>query len=100
MTDKHGTIYAYRQGCRCEECRQANWEKTRKWRQKAAAGETPERAHGTINGYKVYGCRCELCRGAKLTNDRQQREKRRRVARLALAGLPADWEGDDLVIGH
>jgi hypothetical protein len=90
----HGTIYAYRKGCRCELCKAANWRAQKAWREKAYTQPIPESAHGTVNGYKIYGCRCDRCKTANSDNRRRRRERNARMRKLIAAGLPADWEGD------
>lgn len=61
----HGTTYRYSHfGCRCDECREANTEVGRRFRERRLATDTPDRLHGTVNAYRNYGCRCEPCREA------------------------------------
>lgn len=65
---EHGTLYRYRKGCHCEECRAANAAAKR---QRYARGPN---VHGTASAYQNYGCRCPECKRAA----RQARRERRR----------------------
>ena len=69
---KHGTVYRYQQGCKCNLCRQASRDQRARMRSKA---EPP--THG-LSGYTNYGCMCDVCRAAGSQNNRDQAEKRRR----------------------
>lgn len=93
-TPTHGTIYAYRKGCRCDPCVQENYRRNARWRVRASGQPIPESAHGTANGYKVYGCRCDRCKQARKDDAAVATEKRRRLRELVDAGLPLDWEGE------
>ena len=55
---KHGQ-YGYNTGCRCDICRDAKREVSRKRRERLQGTEPPE--HGTSQSYSVYGCRCDVC---------------------------------------
>lgn len=90
----HGTVYAYRTGCRCADCTTANYRAQKRWRTSAAGKPVPDGVHGTINGYKVYGCRCEACKKAQADGIARTRARQARMRALVAAGLPADWEGD------
>lgn len=96
MTDTftHGTIYAYRKGCRCGKCKTANYRANKRWRDRQANQPVPEHVHGSLNGYKVYGCRCDPCKARKKRADQEARDRRVRVAKLAAAGLPRDRKGE------
>jgi len=62
-SDQHGTLTGYSYGCRCDPCRDAKSDYTRRWQeQKRASDRVP---HGTCNGFDNYGCRCGPCSEAK-----------------------------------
>ncbi len=65
-------VRAYREGCRCDECREANTVLMRQYRQSKGLPGKPRRksAHGNRSKY-VAGCRCEKCSKA---NREYQRE--------------------------
>lgn len=71
---EHGTRSRYNQGCRCDGCRQANNDYTRRWSRarhgwKAQKyGKTP--THGTIYCYN-NGCRRPECRAAHAVRHRE-----------------------------
>ena len=59
-----GTVQRYRQGCRCQPCKDANAVAKResKHRQRALHGRPPGTVtHGTTYAYDVFRCRCEDC---------------------------------------
>lgn len=91
---RHGTIYAYRKGCRCDACVKANYRGQARWRAKAFSNPIPPKVHGTVNGYKIYGCRCPKCRRARAQEQARATERRQRMRALIAAGLPRDWKGD------
>lgn len=64
----HGTLTAYRNGCRCIPCREVHAERARGRR---ARKQPP--VHGTISAYGNHGCRCDSCRAAGSESNRQQR---------------------------
>lgn len=55
----HGTLRAYKGGCRCYECREAKAANERRYRERR---QPP--SHGTASGYLNHGCRCDACRDA------------------------------------
>ena len=57
---EHGTLSRYAKGCRCDDCKGANRERTRAWRRAHATVDTQAIPHGA-SGYTNYGCRCETC---------------------------------------
>ena len=58
---KHGEVYAYSKGCRCEPCI-AGWKEYQiAWR--AARLAAPDCPHGNRVTY-LAGCRCDKCRAA------------------------------------
>lgn len=70
---EHG-LQAYRRGCKCELCREAN----RKHR-RTHFGKEP-RQHGTASAYMNYGCRCEDCkRAGSEQNERQAAARKIRM---------------------
>jgi hypothetical protein len=67
----HGTRHAYTNGkCRCDQCKTANAEYHREFRQKRRGVEPPE--HGTISAYTNYGCRCDRCKEAHRSRPRKK----------------------------
>lgn len=64
----HGTMARYGRGCKCEECRKANADKT-----KRLIGSRPTR-HGTRTAYFTRGCRCDQCRDAAVKFNRDTRQ--------------------------
>lgn len=56
---QHGTRKRYQKGCRCDACRAAEVEYTRRYRQ-ARDTTAVDFPHGTHTGY-ACGCRCERC---------------------------------------
>ncbi len=70
---RHGTTTAYRQGCRCDQCKQAQSEAFKKWKQNRVID--PDRIpHGTTNGYGHYRCRCDDCLTASRDSNRAYRQ--------------------------
>jgi len=67
----HGTERAYRAGCRCLVCKQANREAGRARQKKrhalTAAGLMPSTVKHGLSAYYAWGCRCDVCcaQGAK-----------------------------------
>lgn len=59
---KHGTTWAYQNGCRCADCRKAKSDYARARKESLRAVEPPY--HG-YTGYLEYGCRCATCKDAK-----------------------------------
>lgn len=78
---KHGTLYQYGRGCRCDECRMRQSEYKRQWR--AETGQTKSIRNpykkavcGTVSMYKYHGCRCSECRAANAAANRKFRNGR------------------------
>lgn len=65
--NNHGSYSRYKQGCRCDDCRNANCirqaEANHRRHQRLIAGEVFP-PHGCWSTYCNYGCRCEQCRAA------------------------------------
>lgn len=66
---QHGNPATYRSteyACRCDACREANTELSRKERAARRKRGLPEGdpRHGTLTGYTNWGCNCDLCRAA------------------------------------
>lgn len=86
---RHGTTTMYHRGCRCDECRAAQSDAGKRFRERKAEWPvaTP---HGTRNGYCNYGCRCDDCKAAQSEYKRiEYREKlafRETLARLREGG--------------
>jgi hypothetical protein len=62
--EKHGGGYAYDQGCRCDECVQAQNQHHRELRALRAQRrpeDNPDLQHGTISTYNNHRCRCPAC---------------------------------------
>ncbi len=55
----HGTYTAYKRGCRCEECRIANRDYNRIYKENKPR-LPPE--HGSANMYQYHKCRCDTCK--------------------------------------
>lgn len=53
---------AYKRGCRCDGCTEAEAEAMKQYR--AAARALGPAQHGSAKGYTYYGCRCDDCRTA------------------------------------
>lgn len=74
----HGTTSRYNnQGCRCDECREANRVYGLAYARKRGAVPEAEyresvKRHG-ITAYRRRGCRCEVCRAALAAQKRRQR---------------------------
>lgn len=67
----HGTTYRYKQGCRCDECREAIRENRRKMRARGP------KVHGRESSYTNYGCRCEACSTAARMERNLRKEKKK-----------------------
>lgn len=77
----HGTHASYARGCRCDDCKTANREYFREWKQKRRAHGVPAEHHGTPYGYQL-GCRkrseCPAdtsCTDAMLAEERRRRRE-------------------------
>lgn len=79
---EHGTLSRYVKGCRCEQCTEANRERTRARRAAHAGTPAEEFRHGAT-GYTDYGCRCETCKDGHRVSCRES--QLRRAAREASA---------------
>lgn len=62
-SQKHGSQYRYRAGCRCRTCRSANTERCaeQRERRKADPSAADRAGHGKASTYKNYLCRCRPC---------------------------------------
>ena len=58
-----GTVAAYRRGCRCRPCVDANSRQAMSCQAAMRERGLPpgDPRHGTLNGYANWGCRCEAC---------------------------------------
>lgn len=75
---------AYNRGCRCEECVQANRQRTitykernRIWLDADGVSQRPGLLHGTITAYGAFSCRCVPCRGAQAKANRDYKLARK-----------------------
>jgi hypothetical protein len=72
---EHGSLTMYtHHKCRCDLCKQANREQSRKYR-----NSVPRKLleHGTVNMYTYHKCRCELCTKAQRDKAKEYRDKTR-----------------------
>lgn len=83
---KHGTDVSYTRGCRCDPCRTAHRQYTRKAQVARLARRVDidgqlvaihldEGMHGTLNAYQTHGCRCDECRKASRDYARKHRSR-------------------------
>lgn len=80
----HGTNASYARGCRCDDCREANREYMRAYRERRRAAG-PGEYHGTAYGYQM-GCRGTGCpKRPSCTHMMLEQDRARRRA----AGIPA-----------
>lgn len=77
----HG-MSGYRQGCRCDKCKEPNRLRMRAWREKhGLTGKGPKPwSHGTVVGYTKHKCRCGLCREAQRQSLAKWRAKQKATA--------------------
>lgn len=68
----HGTTEGYDEGCRCQQCRNANHARNRAIRVARLGID----AHGTTAAYRT-GCRCQPCRDANTQAHRQYVDQNR-----------------------
>jgi hypothetical protein len=78
-TIRHGTLYAYRHGCSCPECRERIRRLNESARERNKQREAP--SHGTEYIYNAYSCRCDACRTAA-ANARAERKARNYSTRI------------------
>ena len=83
----HGTYVCYvKRKCRCEPCRLANRETTRRARERrawlAALGDDRV-VHGLDSTYSNYGCRCDPCKEAHRVAMRRYKIRARVTKKLA-----------------
>jgi hypothetical protein len=83
MAPRHGTPWSFRNGCRCDDCRQASlgYYRACRARKRAELGlppfvRFPGRTCGLRSTY-VHGCRCDDCRRAETTYRRKYRARKR-----------------------
>lgn len=80
----HGTNASFARGCRCDECREANREYMRAYRERRRAAG-PGEYHGTAYGYQM-GCRGTGCPSRPSCTHMMLEQDR---ARRRAAGVPA-----------
>lgn len=78
---QHGNPATYRSteyNCRCDACRAANTELSRKERAARRKKGLPEGdpRHGTLTGYTNWGCPCEACKKAGSAHNKSNYKKR------------------------
>lgn len=83
-THPHGTIWRYKDGCRCDMCK----EVSEGWITQTFGKPKPE--HGTPARY-WRGCRCDDCKRA-VREYRERREKIRREEEARKAAEPSEIE--------
>jgi hypothetical protein len=86
----HGKASSYKNGCRCDACREANrdWQRAymhRTGRSRPRAVYIAERRanpppHGTESRYTDRRCRCDECKRASATARRERRAADREAA--------------------
>lgn len=93
----HGTFGGYSTyACRCDDCRKANTERARLYRdanrekfrdyaakQRAKMRQSANVPHGSTHGYSNYGCRCDECRAAMREYGRRRQAAKRAAAEVA-----------------
>lgn len=70
-----GCPSSYRQGCRCDDCREQHTLRQRQIMAELAARPRDQVPHGT-GGYRNWGCRCEVCTMANSAACAQRRALR------------------------
>ena len=80
MERAHGSASRYRErnGCRCDECRQASTRlsaRERANRSERLASKAGDLPHG-LSTYRNWGCRCDICRQAASDANRAERQAR------------------------
>lgn len=68
--DIHGELQCYRNGCRCDECKEINL------RSHAYLKSKPAPSHG-LSGYTNYGCRCQICTKANSEANRKYKARKK-----------------------
>ena len=82
MASEHGTRTRYVSGCRCDSCKKANRDYSRRDSQQRARARfemgipIASHRHGTSTVYG-YGCRCDRCREYDNERQRNKRAKNR-----------------------
>lgn len=93
----HGTIAAYRRGCRCDGCREASVTSTRDWRQKIRSRDGDAGVpHGTIGGRLNYQCKCEQCQDTHRRTVQAWQAKTNTALRAAARRHGNQWTGPEL----
>lgn len=79
---RHGHANTYKNGCRCDDCRNAHRiYQAAATKRRAADPTLADRAgHGKAATYTNYACRCGLCRAANTKQVRGQRARRKERA--------------------
>lgn len=67
--DIHGHVQCYNAGCRCDLCKEANYNRLADSKKKRLTKEVPSSIHGTYSGYLNWDCRCAPCKEAKQKYD-------------------------------
>ena len=74
-----GTAYA-NYGCRCEECQEANTERTKRRRRERVTEEPPADSHGKPSTYSNWGCKCVECVAAGAVHNKKHYDARKKKA--------------------
>ncbi|MBC2903194.1 hypothetical protein [Streptomyces cupreus] len=79
---RHGKPGTYKQGCRCNACREANrlYQNAANKRRAANPALADRAGHGSPSTYINYACRCDACKAANTRRLRAQRERRKERA--------------------
>ncbi|RSS92501.1 hypothetical protein EF919_18385 [Streptomyces sp. WAC02707] len=75
---RHGHVNAYKSGCRCDACREANrvYQAASNKRRAADPALADRAGHGRASTYINYACRCDACKAANSQRLREQRDRR------------------------
>lgn len=78
LEGRHGHANTYKNGCRCDACREANrvYQASANSRRAADPSLADRAGHGRASTYINYRCRCTPCRDAAAARNREQRERR------------------------
>lgn len=82
MSRAHGLPNTYKNGCRCEQCREANrvYQAAATARRAADPTAADIAGHGRASTYSNYLCRCDACRAANAVASQAYRQRRKERA--------------------